>query len=148
VRAVLAARGDDPALAAATVTELQAALDEGEEGPIRTVMAALARPTRIVRGKASEAATAVDPALFELKEERQLWAAYEEAAAQLAAAGTPSVGQFVAVCGALVAPINAYFDKVFVMAEDAAVRGNRLAVLRDLAALPRGVVDLAQLPNF
>lgn len=47
-----------------------------------------------------------------------------------------------------VAPINAYFEKVFVMAEDEKVRNNRLAFLRDLAALPRGVVDLSQLPGF
>jgi glycyl-tRNA synthetase len=34
------------------------------------------------------------------------------------------------------------------MCDDAAVRANRLALLRDLAALPRGVVDLSQLPGF
>jgi glycyl-tRNA synthetase len=34
------------------------------------------------------------------------------------------------------------------MAEDEAVRRSRLALLRDVAALPKGVMDLAQLPGF
>lgn len=38
--------------------------------------------------------------------------------------------------------------QVFVMCEDEAVRRNRLAFLRDLAALPKGVMDMAQLPGF
>jgi glycyl-tRNA synthetase len=45
-------------------------------------------------------------------------------------------------------PVDAFFDTVFVMCEDAAVRANRLALLREVAALPRGVLDLAQLPGF
>jgi glycyl-tRNA synthetase len=38
--------------------------------------------------------------------------------------------------------------QVFVMCDDEGVRNNRLAMLRDLAALPRGILDLAQLPGF
>ncbi len=45
-------------------------------------------------------------------------------------------------------PVDAFFDTVFVMCEDAAVRANRLALLREVAALPCGVLDLAQLPGF
>ena len=45
-------------------------------------------------------------------------------------------------------PTGAYFDKVFVMSEDAAVRQNRLSLLRDIAQLPQGIVDFAQLPGF
>ena len=55
---------------------------------------------------------------------------------------------FLAACEGLVAPIDAYFDKVFVMAEDEGVRRSRLALLRDVAGLARGVLDLAQLPGF
>ena len=39
-------------------------------------------------------------------------------------------------------------EQVFVMAEDAAVRANRLALLRRVAALPDGVLDLGELPGF
>lgn len=48
----------------------------------------------------------------------------------------------------LIGPTGAFFDSVFVMSEDEAVRQNRLALLRDIAALPMGIIDFAQLPGF
>jgi glycyl-tRNA synthetase len=54
----------------------------------------------------------------------------------------------VQVSQGLVAPTAAYFDKVFVMSEDDAVRQNRLALLRDIADLPKGIINFAQLPGF
>lgn len=51
-------------------------------------------------------------------------------------------------CEGLLAPIDAYFNKVFVMCDDLGVRANRLALLRDLAALTTGLADLTQLPGF
>eukprot|EP00887_Chlorella_sp_A99_P006103 scaffold22.g6103.t1 len=73
-----------------------------------------------------------------------------------------SVPAFLEAAEALIAPLDAYFDKarrrflsysaqplpVFVMAEDPALQRNRLALLRDVAALPRGILDLSQLPGF
>ena len=38
--------------------------------------------------------------------------------------------------------------QVFVMCDEEAVRRSRLALMRDLAALPRGILDLAELPGF
>ena len=52
------------------------------------------------------------------------------------------------VCQALVEPTDAFFDKVFVMCEDEGLRQNRLALLRDIAALPSGIINFAQLPGF
>ena len=46
---------------------------------------------------------------------------------------------------ALKAPVDAFFDKVMVMAEDAAVRRNRLALLRDLRAAMNRVADISKL---
>jgi glycyl-tRNA synthetase len=54
----------------------------------------------------------------------------------------------VQVSQGLVAPTAAYFDKVFVMTDDEAVRRNRLGLLRDIAELPKGVLNFAQLPGF
>ncbi|EFJ48902.1 hypothetical protein VOLCADRAFT_59982 [Volvox carteri f. nagariensis] len=144
VRAVLGERGDDPALAAKTVEELKVWL---RAGSLRRVMAAFSRPTRIVRGKeVPDASVAVDPAVFEGEEERQLYAAYTDARAKMSPA--VSVSEWLAAVEPLLPAIDRFFDKVFVMCEDAAVRANRLALLRDLAALPRGVLDLSQLPGF
>jgi glycyl-tRNA synthetase beta chain len=48
---------------------------------------------------------------------------------------------------ALQAPVDRFFDQVMVMAEDRAVRANRLALVRDLDALFRAVVDISCLPG-
>lgn len=39
-------------------------------------------------------------------------------------------------------------SQVFVMCEDEAVRNNRLALLRKVADVSRGIMDLSQLPGF
>lgn len=67
VRAVISQRGDNPALAAATSRALSAEWAQGEGGRLRTVMAALARPTRIVRGKAADPTLLVDALKFEVE---------------------------------------------------------------------------------
>lgn len=147
VRAVLAERGDDPALAARSVEQLKAEWEAGESGRLRRVIAAFSRPTRIVRGKeVPPASVAVDPALFEGEEEKALFAAFSEARAKVTPAS--SVSDWLSAAEPLLPAIDRFFEKVFVMCEDATVRANRLALLRDLAALPRGVMDLAQLPGF
>lgn len=46
---------------------------------------------------------------------------------------------------ALKAPVDAFFEQVMVMAEDNAVRGNRLALLQQLRALFMRAADIAQL---
>jgi glycyl-tRNA synthetase beta chain len=48
---------------------------------------------------------------------------------------------------ALKAPVDEFFDKVMVMAEDKAVRNNRLALLRDLRDAMNKVADLSRLAN-
>jgi len=153
VRAVLQERGDNPALASTTATQLQQALDAGASSPLASIMTALARPTRIVRGKPVDPDCTVDAALFEHPEEQQLHKAYQATVQQLEQQqqqqGQPaSVDQWLSSVQPLVAPIDAFFDKVFVMCEDEKVRNNRLALLRDVAGLTKGFVDLSQLPGF
>ena len=45
----------------------------------------------------------------------------------------------------LKAPVDAFFDGVMVMANDAAVRRNRLALLSELARLMNQVAEIARL---
>lgn len=110
-------------------------------------MACLSRPTRIVRGKEVDPSWTVDPALFELQEEKDLHAAVQDVMSKVNPA-TASVEEFLAAAAPLAAPVEAYFDKVFVMCEDEAVKRNRLAFLRDLAGLTKGWADLSQLPEI
>ncbi|PSC72381.1 Glycine-tRNA ligase chloroplastic mitochondrial [Micractinium conductrix] len=146
VRAALKERGRDAALAARTAREIADEMASGEAGRLYQVMAAMARPVRLTRGKQIDAAWSLDESLLQQDEERALVAAFKAAAAQI----TPgmSVPAFLAAAEPLIAPLDSYFDKVFVMCEDEAVRRNRLALLRDLAALPAGILDLAELPGF
>lgn len=45
-------------------------------------------------------------------------------------------------------PLDAYFEKVFVMCDEEEVRNSRLALLRDIASLTDGIIDFSQLPGF
>ena len=58
------------------------------------------------------------------------------------------ISNFLSCCEDLVEPLNAYFEKVFVMTDNEAVRQSRLALLRDVATLPSGILSLAELPGF
>ena len=60
-----------------------------------------------------------------------------------------SFQDFTAASKGLEAPLEAFFNGVFVMDDDERVRENRLAMMRDIAALPRQAgIDLKCLPNF
>lgn len=59
-----------------------------------------------------------------------------------------SILDFLSSTQQLTIPIDSFFDNVFVMCEDDAVRKNRLALLRDIANITKGVLDLSQLPGF
>ena len=72
---------------------------------------------------------------------------YEQAEQALAAAAEPA-DLLAAQLGALQGPINAYFDKVLVNAEEPELRAARLALVQRVAALPAAVADLSKLQGF
>lgn len=144
VRAILAEQGDDPAGAARAAAELDATMGR-EESTLAAAMEALSRPTRLTRGKEG-AAVAVSESLFEQEEERALFGAL--LAARDGVSPGMDVEEFLRIVSSLRDPVAAFMDGVFVMAEDEKVRANRLALLRDVASLQKGVVDMSQLPGF
>ncbi len=85
-------------------------------------------------------AAAVDPTLFDHDAERELHAAV----VALAGGGGGYAERLVALRG-LRAPVDRFFDQVLVMAEDARVRGNRLALLRETLGLFYRIADLSRL---
>jgi glycyl-tRNA synthetase len=145
-RSVLAERGDNPALAVSSSKELAAELASGAASALPDVLRALSRPTRLIRGKPNDEEACVDEALFECEEERALLAAFR--AAQRSVMSDMSVRKWLEVASGIVAPVDAFFEHVFVMAEDERVRRNRFALVRDVARLPASVLDLAELPGF
>ena len=110
--------------------------------------AANKRIRNILRKADAPIPRAVDSALLAEPAETQLHAAVESAMVDtdplLATRDYLGVLQRLA---ALRAPVNDFFDTVMVMAEDAAVRGNRLALLKRLADRFAAVAAVEQLSD-
>jgi glycyl-tRNA synthetase beta subunit len=145
-RAVLVECSDDAALAVASASELADELAAGDNSPLPVVLQALARPTRLIRDKAVDAAAQVDASLFECQEERDLWASYTAIRGSLQK--DMRCTAWLKAVLPIVDHVNAFFTQVFVMAEDESVRRNRLALVRDVANMSSGIVDLSELPGF
>ena len=108
--------------------------------------AANKRIGNILKKSGSEAGTSISEALLQEKAEKDLWRAVQTVAKNNAA--KLAARDYVAVLQALAelrAPVDAFFEGVMVNAQDAAVRGNRLALLRNLAAQFNAVGDISVL---
>jgi glycyl-tRNA synthetase beta chain len=116
---------------------------------LETVIACT-RPMNIARGFEGENVE-VDPGLFEESAEHDLWNAYTEVEKKVR--GRTLIGKDLdALFGDIytflvfrtdddVAPIDRYFNDVLVMAEDPALRRNRLAMCWQLSQLFRRIAD-------
>jgi glycyl-tRNA synthetase beta subunit len=107
-------------------------------------LTAYARCARIVRG-GDDVPAAVDAAALAVPAERVALDALEAVSAGLDGRDTNAVLHALA---ALAPAIHTFFDEVLVMAEDPALRANRLALVGRIAALPAAVADLSQLEGF
>jgi glycyl-tRNA synthetase len=124
---------DRPTLADATLASLAGLTTDAAFG---SLVEAVLRVRRIVP---ADAPAGVDPALFADPAEGALADAIAKTRAELGDAPA-DLDRFAAVGAGLVAPINAFFDAVLVMAEDPAVRANRLGLLASIRDLAAGVV--------
>ena len=104
--------------------------------------AALAEAFKRAKNILAQAAPAasVDPKLFDADAERAL---YDAASAQEKAAG--SYEDRLRGLASLRAPVGRFFDDVLVMAEDARVRANRLALLNLTLSLFYRIADITSL---
>jgi glycyl-tRNA synthetase len=141
VAAVLAARGDNPAAAVRAADALAAAVAQSEWGEVFTAYARCVRITRALPGR-----LALNAGAYVDEVEGALHAAYE-AAAGMQASEEPAQTLWP-VLRALRLPINAFFEKVLVNAEEETLRNARLALVQHIAALPAGVADLSKLQGF
>ncbi|KAJ3672549.1 hypothetical protein LUZ60_007270 [Juncus effusus] len=143
VRSVLLERSNCPCLASQSVIEM-VALSKNEE--FAKLVEAYSRPTRIIRGKDFNMDFEVNENLFEKSEERELWSAYVQVSSKI----NPGVdiATFVNESLILLKPLEDFFENVFVMAEDENIRNNRLALLKKISDLPKGIADLSVLPGF
>jgi glycyl-tRNA synthetase beta chain len=99
-------------------------------------------------GRADGAAKALDPKLATDPAETALVEALAAAAPRIEAA--VDAGDFDAALAAaaeLGPPVDRFFDEVLVMAEDKAIRANRLRLLLDVRDAVGRLGDLAQIPR-
>ena len=137
VRAVLP-HADRPSVADRLLYELSTLV--GDE-TFRGVAAAIQRARRIVPAgtpAAYDAGALVEPAEVALHEAvRQVRAELDKSTSELT--------HFTAVTSRVVAPIGTFFDEVFVMAEEPAVRAARLGLLATVRDLGADLLDWPQL---
>jgi glycyl-tRNA synthetase len=147
VDAVVAAQGDNPARCTAAVHELTGWVARPDW---HTILPAYARCVRIVRSAPVEALGQTYQALPGSEAaELGLLEALQTAEAQLASTqvgGSPDA--MLKAFIPMIPAVNRFFDEVLVMAEDAQVRRNRLALVGRIAALAEGVADFSRLEGF
>ncbi len=139
VEAVLAEQSANPAASARAVKQLQAWVGREDWS---SILDGFARCVRITRDQ--KKAFKVNEKAFVEKEEKDLFAAIQKNTNR-----QPStVDEFLEIVVKLVPSINAFFDKVLVMADDKKLQENRLGLLQQIAALSKGIADLSKLEGF
>jgi len=140
VDAVLSAAFSEPVDAVERVKALAALKGREDFEPLSV---AFKRVGNIIKGGLEQD---VDPTLFEADCEKVLFEQLQQVqtkVAELVAAGNYVVA--LETIAGLRAPVDAFFDGVMVMAEDQAVKNNRLALLTSISGLFKGVADFSRI---
>ncbi|MBE0618565.1 MAG: glycine--tRNA ligase subunit beta, partial [Proteobacteria bacterium] len=117
--------------------------DARQRGALAPLAETFKRVANILKG---QEAGRIDPALLREDAERGLWEAYGRVReAMESAVARRAYDEFLDRAAELKAAVDAFFDAVMVMAEDPAVRANRLALLGGVAGLFRGVADFTRI---
>ncbi|WP_027470020.1 glycine--tRNA ligase subunit beta [Deefgea rivuli] len=130
------------------ITVRLAAVAEFKALPESAALAAANKRIRNILKKVEGALPALNPALVGDGAEQALYA--QLLALQPAVESALASNDFTSALkqlAALKAPVDAFFDGVMVMADDLAVRGNRLALLASLADLMNRVAELSLLAD-
>jgi len=142
VEAVLAQQSANPAASARAVKQLSAWVSREDW---QSILPGYARCVRIIRSaNLDDRPLTIDDKAFIEKEEKDLYAAIQSSAGHRPS----SIDEFLEIIVKLIPSINAFFDKVLVMAEDKKVKENRLGLLQRIAKLSDGIADLSPLEGF
>ena len=143
VDAVLAEQATNPASAARAVEQLESWLERDDW---RTILPAFARCVRITRDQKKK--FAVEAKALSEKEEKDLFHALQKAEAALRASKRREPDALLNAFVPMIPAIDAFFDKVLVMAKGKAVRENRLGLLQRISAMGHGIADLSKVEGF
>jgi glycyl-tRNA synthetase beta chain len=129
------------------VSRTRAVIEFGALPEAASLAAANKRIGNILK-KAEDTAAGVDPALLTEPAEKALAGVVEKVRPDVAArfAANDYAGSLKVLAQAR-EPVDAFFNDVMVMAEDAKVRGNRVALLRELHGLMNQVADISKLAS-
>ena len=141
VDAVLASQASNPAGALRAVKELSEWVARPDWA---TILPAYARCVRITRDQNER--FEVRPDVFSDPAEKDLYQALKDVETNPRKSG--SVNDFLETFLPMIPKIDLFFNAVLVMAEDPAVRCNRLGLLQRISALADGVADLSKLEGF
>jgi glycyl-tRNA synthetase len=142
VEAVLAAQSNNPAGCVRAVKQLMEWVKRPDWAPI---LDGYARCVRIVRSQTKDGGPwTVDESKFVDEAEKGLSQAVKASVVR----PPSSVDDLLSSVEALIPAITVFFNKVLVMAEDPAVRQNRLGLLQQIAGLASGIADLSKLEGF
>lgn len=142
VDAVLSAGFDAPVDA---LQRVQALAEMKQREDFEALATAFKRVVNIIKGGVTEA---VRSELFQADCEKQLAAAIERASGEVRQrVGQGDYAGALKAIAALREPVDAFFDGVMVMAEDQAVRTNRLALLTAVARLFEGIADFSRISD-
>jgi glycyl-tRNA synthetase beta chain len=142
--AVAATGATAPADFAARVAAVRAFLEMKESAQL----AAAHKRIRNILKQAGEGDIEVKPEAFREEQERALFEALTQLDGRVhgAAAKADYAGGLKALAQ-LQKPVDAFFDKVMVLAPEEDLRANRVALLRRLDKLCRGIADISCLPG-
>ena len=133
--------------ALASLPDRLAAVQAFEALPEAAALAAAnKRIVNILRKSGAEAAPRVDRARLDAGAEQDLYAAFESLGPKVSS--SCDAGDYAGALKALATAkpvVDRYFDEVMVMADDPAVRANRLALLNGVAETMNRVADLSKL---
>ncbi len=139
VEAVLAAQSNNPAGTVRAVKQLSAWVGREDWS---TTLDGFARCVRITRDQKAK---------FEVSEELLVEEAEKglyEAFLRLPPTVEGDVDSLLKNISSMIPSITIFFEKILVMAEDKAVKENRLGLLQRISALSHGVIDLSKLEGF
>jgi len=143
VDAVITAQGFNPALTNRSVKQLMLWVERPDW---HSILPTYARCVRITRDLAQR--FELDSDLFVEKSEMNLYSSLLQAEASLRLEHRFSPDNLLNAFLPMLPAVNTYFDQVLVMAEDAKLRQNRLALLQRIAALADGIADMSKLEGF
>jgi glycyl-tRNA synthetase beta chain len=150
VDAVFALEGQDDLVMVVRRVEALGRFLDIEDG--KNLLAGTKRAANILRieekkdGKAYDGAP--DPALYSLDEEKALAKAIDQVKGEASAAvASEDFAGAMSVMAKLRPAVDAFFDKVKVNDDDAAVRENRLKLLNEIRAATRSVADFSKIQD-